>query len=118
VFMGHLEDPKINLDEITARLARPDYSPVLQSLSEIGVTSLTELLATYAGQNNDLGVWSAGAEINTDATLSLQYLGGWGINSTMEDKLYREMLKYRQVPSGLFTGSPERVESVLRAIFQ
>ncbi|HKA02569.1 MAG TPA: fused MFS/spermidine synthase, partial [Candidatus Solibacter sp.] len=112
VFMGHLEDPKINLDEITARLARPDYSPVLQSLSEIGVTSLTELLATYAGQNNDLGVWSAGAEINTDADLRLQYLGGWGINSTMEDKLYREMLKYRQVPSGLFTGSPERVESV------
>ena len=70
-----------------------------------------------AGQNADLGVWSAGAELNTDGDLRLQYLGGWGINSTMEDKLYREMLTYRQVPRGLFTGSQEHVDAVLRAIF-
>jgi spermidine synthase len=117
VFMGHLEDPKINLDEISTRMSRPDYEPVVQSLFEIGVTSMNDLLSTYAGQNYDLGVWSAGAELNTDGDLRLQYLGGWGINSTMEDRLYREMLKYRQVPRGLFTGSPDRVESLMRAIF-
>ena len=117
VFMGHLEKPSINLDEVQARMERPDYAPVTQSLAEIGVTSLNDLLATYAGQNADLGVWSAGAELNTDGDLRLQYLGGWGINSTMEDKLYREMLKYREVPRGLFTGSPERVDALLRAIF-
>jgi spermidine synthase len=117
VFMGHLEKPVINLDEIEQRMRRPDYGPVAQSLFEIGVTSLTELLSTYAGQNADLGVWSAGAELNTDGDLRLQYLGGWGINSTMEDKLYREMLKYRQVPRDLFAGSPERVDAVMRAIF-
>jgi spermidine synthase len=117
VFMGHLEEPKINLDEVAARMQRPDYAPVVQSLYEIGVTSTNDLLSTYAGQNYDLGVWSAGAALNTDNDLRLQYLGGWGINSTMEDRLYREMLKYRQVPRGLFTGSPERVESLLRAIF-
>jgi spermidine synthase len=117
VFMGHLEEPKINLDEIASRMQRPDYAPVTQSLFEIGVTSINDLLSTYAGQNYDLGVWSAGAELNTDSDLRLQYLGGWGINSTMEDKLYREMLKYRQVPRGLFTGSPERVDALLRAIF-
>jgi hypothetical protein len=27
------------------------------------------------------------------------------------------MLKYRQIPRGLFLGSPDRVESVMRAIF-
>jgi spermidine synthase len=117
VFMGHVEDPRINLDEVAARMQRPDYAPVVQSLYEIGVTSTNDLLATYAGQNYDLGVWSADAELNTDSDLRLQYLGGWGINSTMEDRLYREMLGYRQVPRGLFTGSPERVESLLRAIF-
>jgi spermidine synthase len=117
VFMGHLEKPSINLDEVEQRLRRPDYAPVVESLAEIGVTSLNDLLATYAGQNSDLGVWSAGAELNTDGDLRLQYLGGWGINSTMEDKLYREMLRYREVPRGLFTGAPERVETVLRAIF-
>jgi signal recognition particle subunit SEC65 len=28
----------------------------------------------------------------------------------MEDAIYRQILKYRQVPRGLFVGSPERVE--------
>jgi spermidine synthase len=116
VFMGHLEKPTINVDEIEARLRRPDYTPVVQSMFEIGVTSLNDLLSTYAGQNADLGLWSAGAEINTDRDLRLQYLGGWGINSTMEDRLYREMLTYRQLPRGLFTGAPERVDSLLQAI--
>jgi spermidine synthase len=117
VFMGHLEKPEINLDEVQERMQRPEYAPVAQSLAEVGVTSIPDLLSTYAGQNADLGVWSAGAELNTDGDLRLQYLGGWGINSTMEDKLYREMLTYRQVPRGLFTGSPERVDAVLRSIF-
>jgi spermidine synthase len=116
VFMGHLEKPAINIDEVQARLKRVDYAPVVQSLFEIGVTSINDLLSTYAGQNADLGVWSAGAELNTDSDLRLQYLGGWGINSTMEDKLYREMLAYRQIPRGLFTGSPEHVDSVMQAI--
>jgi len=116
VFMGHLEAPTINLDEIQERLNRPDYAPVAQSLYEIGVTSIVDLLSNYAGQNGDLGGWCAGADINRDNDLRLQYLGGWGINSTMEDAIYRQILKYRQVPRGLFQGSPERVETLLGAI--
>jgi spermidine synthase len=116
VFMGHLEAPTINLDEIQERLNRPDYAPVVQSLYDIGVTSIVDLLSNYAGQNADLGGWSAGADINRDNDLRLQYLGGWGINSTMEDAIYRQLLKYRRVPRGLFLGSPERVDALLRAI--
>jgi spermidine synthase len=116
VFMGHLEAPAINLDEIQQRLRRPDYVPVAQSLREIGVTSIVDLLSNYAGQNADLGKWSAGADINRDVDLRLQYLGGWGINSTMEDALYRQILKYRQPPRGLFTGSPATVDALLQAI--
>ena len=116
VFMGHLEAPTINLDEIQQRLNRPDYAPVAQSLYEIGVTSIVDLLSNYAGQNADLGAWCAGADINRDIDLRLQYLGGWGINSTMEDAIYRQLLKYRQVPRGLFVGSPERVAALLQAI--
>ncbi len=116
VFMGHLDPPVIDLDEIQQRLSRPDYAPVAQSLYEIGVTSIVDLLSNYAGQNADLSGWSAGAAINRDIDLRLQYLGGWGINSTMEDAIYRQILKYRQVPHGLFRGSPERVEALLQAI--
>ena len=116
VFMGHLDPPTIDLDEIQKRLSRPDYAPVAQSLYEIGVTSIVDLLSNYAGQNADLGGWSAGAAINRDIDLRLQYLGGWGINSTMEDAIYRQLLKYRQMPRGLFRGSPERVDALLQAI--
>jgi len=116
VFMGHLDPPKIDVDAIVERMGRPEMAPVVQSLHEIGVSSLNELLSTYAGRNADLGKWSAGAELNTDADLRLQYLGGWGINSTLEDVIYRQMLAYRQLPNDLFFGSPERLGSLMNAI--
>ncbi len=116
VFMGHLEAPTINLDEMQARLDRPDYAPVAASLHEIGVNTMVDLLSNYAGQNADLGKWSEGAEINRDIDLRLQYLGGWGINSTLEDTIYRQLLTFRKMPPTIFTGSPERVSALLQAI--
>jgi spermidine synthase len=74
------------------------------------------LLATYAGQKSDLGPWYAGAEINRDGDLRLQYLAGWGINSSLEDFIYRQMLSYRRPPWNLFTGSPERMQSLMYAV--
>jgi spermidine synthase len=116
VFMGHLDPPRIDLDAIAERMQRQEMIPVVESLHEIGVNSLNELLSTYAGRNADLSKWSAGAELNTDADLRLQYLGGWGINSTLEDVIYRQILGYRQMPDDLFFGSKERVDSLLGAI--
>jgi len=101
---------------VEARLTQDGYAPVVQSLREIGVNSLADLLGTYAGARSDLGRWTAGAELNRDRDLRLQYLGGWGINSAIEDYLYRRMLTFRELPTGLFTGSPERVGAVLNAI--
>jgi hypothetical protein len=46
----------------------------------------------------------------------LSYLAGWGINSALEDVLYRQMLQYRQRPDGLFTGSPDRIQALYGAI--
>ncbi len=103
---------RIDVDEIEQRLHRPDYWPVLQSLHGIGIGSPLDLFATYAGQKADLGRWFQGAEINHDNDLRLQYLAGWGINSNLADAIYREMLRYRQVPENLFAGSPERVQTL------
>ena len=116
VFLGQAGPLKINLDEIEQRLNRPDYAPVAQSLHEIGIRSAVDLLATYAGQKSDLGPWYAGAEINRDGDLRLQYLAGWGINSSLEDFIYRQMLSYRRPPWNLFTGSPERMQSLMYAV--
>jgi spermidine synthase len=116
VFLGQAGPLKIDLDEVQRRFERPDYAPVAQSLHEIGVNSAVDLFSVYLGQKSDLAPWFAGAEINRDRDLRLQYLAGWGINSSLEDALYREMMRYRKPPDNLFTGSPQSVNAMLYAI--
>jgi spermidine synthase len=118
VFMGQVEPLKVNVDEVQQRLERPDYAPVAESLRGIGVPSSLELFATYAGQRSDLGLWTRGAQINRDADLRLSYLAGWGINSSLEDVLYRQMLRYRQRPDNIFTGSAERTQALYAAMLR
>jgi len=105
VFMGQVDKFHVDVDALQARLDRPDYELVAQSLRDIGVNSAIDLLATYAGQQSDLGQWTAGADINHDSDLRLSYLAGWGINSTMEDFIYKRMMSYRQPPLNLFSGA-------------
>jgi hypothetical protein len=50
--------------------------------------------------------------------LRLSYLAGWGINSALEDVLYRQMLRYRERPDNLFTGSPERMQALYLAMLR
>jgi hypothetical protein len=80
------------------------------------VNSAYDLFGTYAGQKSDVGRWTKGAEINRDADLRLSYLAGWGINSNLEDYLYRRMLSYRQSPTNIFIGSPEQLTLLGQAI--
>jgi spermidine synthase len=116
VFMGQVDPLTIDLDVVQERLSRPDYAPVVESLRGIGVNSETDLFGTFAGQRSDLIRWTAGAEINRDKDLRLQYLGGWGINSRLEDFIYRRMLSYREAPRNMFKGSPERISALAQAL--
>jgi len=116
VFMGQAEPLRINVDEVQQRFDRPDYAPVVESLSEVGVPSLISLFSTYTGRKADLGQWSAGSDINRDSNLRLSYMAGWGINSQMADVIYRDMLRFRQPPADLFTGSPQLVDGILGSL--
>ena len=116
VFMGQAEPLKVNLEEVQKRLDRPDYAPVLESLQDIGVNSAYDLFGTYAGQKSDVGQWTRGSEINHDSDLRLSYLAGWGINSNLEDYLYRQMLNYRKSPDNIFIGTPDELNTLAQAI--
>jgi spermidine synthase len=116
VFLGQDGPLKINVDELQQRLERPDYAPVAESLREIEVPTAYDLLTTFIAQRSDLAPWIAGAEINRDRDLRLEYLAGWGINSSMEDLLYRQLLTLRHPPRNLFEGSPQRVAWLLSAL--
>jgi hypothetical protein len=46
----------------------------------------------------------AGAALNEDSNLRLQYMAGLGVNSAEAPRLYREILGYRKFPEDLLTG--------------
>ncbi len=105
VFLGQVDKLHVDVDEVQARLDSPEFQLVDQSLREIGINSAIDLLSTYAGQRSDLGQWTAGADINHDSDLRLSYLAGWGINSSLEDFIYKRMMSYRQPPLDIFAGA-------------
>jgi spermidine synthase len=116
VFMGQMEPLKIDVDEIERRLRRPDYAPVAESLRDISVSRAASFFATYTGQNSDLGAWTKGAPINRDRDLKLMYLAGWGINSSMADGIYRQMLSFRRMDQHPFKGSKATMDSLMSGI--
>jgi spermidine synthase len=111
-----VEPTTIDLDRLQARLDRPEYGAVRQSLREIGMTSVVDLFSTYAGRKEDLGPWLHGAAINRDRNLRLQYLAGLGLNRYESDAIYSEMLAYSRYPASLFTGSEAMQAAVREAI--
>ena len=104
VLVGQV-DPFIDLDQMDFRLRHPRYAAVARSLGEVGIYSIVDLLASYAGNATDLKEWLRDAAINTDRSLRLQYLAGLGFNQHVGDRIYADMLQYRRFPEELFWSS-------------
>ena len=113
VMLGQLEDTNINVDELQERLDSVAYDKVRQSLRSLGFNSAISLLATYAGQSQDLWDWLKDADINKDRNLRLQYLAGMGLNLYHENDIYSDMLAYRKYPDGLFVASDQYKQELL-----
>jgi spermidine synthase len=113
MLMGRAEESPIDIDVIDRRLKSPGYAAVSASLAEAKFPSAVDLLDTYAGRASDLQPMIAGAQINDDLSMRLQYLAGLGLNAAESSRLYHEVLSYRGFPEGLLTGTGERI-AVLR----
>jgi len=105
VLFGQLEDRKIDVDAVQARLDDPANAAIAQSLREIGIFSAVDLFGTYAGRRSDMQNWLSDAIINTDRNLKLQYLAGLGLNLYQSDAIYRAMIRDVRYPEELFEGS-------------
>jgi spermidine synthase len=116
VLMGQVDPSRMDADAMQARLDRPEGMRVAESLREVGFGSVVQLLATYAGQEPDLRPWLAGADINRDGNLRLQYMAGLALNVSREGAIYTEMLAYRKFPENLFAGSEERRRALRYAL--
>jgi spermidine synthase len=117
VVIGQAEPGPIDIDALDARLKRPDHASVAASLSEVALGSAIDLLATYAGRQDELAGWLQGAQVNRDINMRLQYLAGWGLNFNRADLLYQKILSYRKFPEDLFLGSPDNL-NILRALLE
>ena len=114
VLFGQAEPTRIDVDQMEARLNRPDHARVKKSLADAGFLSAEDLLATYAGQAADMQDWMSVAQINTDANLRLQYLAGWSVNSFMGKEILKGIVHYQKFPDLLFNGS-EKTKLRLKA---
>ena len=116
VLLGQVEQPQIDVDAIQRRLMSPEYAKVAQSLRDVGFGSLLDLLATYAGQRQDLMPWLEGAQINLDGNLRLQYMAGLALNVSMESATYDKILSYRRYPQNMLVVSDAARDAVMNAM--
>ena len=116
VLVGRAEQAPIDLDALDARMRRPDHTKVAVSLAEVGLGSAFDLMSTYAGRDDELRPWLAGAQINRDLNMRLQYLAGWGLNYNHADVIYGEIVSYRRLPQDLFQGSPGSLRELADAL--
>jgi spermidine synthase len=107
VLLGQNGDAKIDVDQIQRRI---DENPRLeQSLREAEFKSAGDLLSTLAGRAQDLKPWIAGAHVNTDLDLRLQYMAGMGINFNNANTIKQQMSRYFRFPRDFFVGSAENL---------
>jgi spermidine synthase len=116
VLLGQVEPTTIDIDKMQVRLDSPEYARIKQSLREIGIYSAVDLVATYAGNANDLKPWTQDASINRDRNLRLQYLAGMSLNTYKADPIYVSMTSHARYPENLFTGSQQTMDALRRAI--
>ena len=109
VLLGQVEPTQIDVDALQARLNRPDYATVRESLQQVGFPTAISLLDTYLGRASDLRPWLAGAQINRDIDLRLQYLAGMGVNNFDANSIAAAIAGARQFPPDMFTGSAETI---------
>jgi spermidine synthase len=118
VLLGQVDPAPINVNEMQAKLDRPEFAPVRNSLAQIGMNNAIDLLGTYAGSAPDFAEWTKDAQINRDRNLRLQYLAGRGLNLYQADVIYSDMAVYGKPPTDQFTGTPEVLQQLQDKIRQ
>ena len=112
VLFGQVQPTQFDVDQLQARLDRPDYAEVKASLEDVGFHNAVDLLATYAGRAADLHDWMKDAQINTDKNLRLQYLAGMALNNYKGAELLSGITRYYTFPENLFIGSGESTQAL------
>jgi spermidine synthase len=96
IAIGQLEPAKLDLAEIERRIQ--GNPAVRAALAEVNLATIPELLGQYAGSGKDLLSWTAGAPINRDRSLRLEYLAGLSLWLYEADRIFADIARYRRYP--------------------
>jgi spermidine synthase len=116
VLLGADGPMEIDVDGLQRRLERNDHELAYGSIKEVGFGTAVDLLATYAGRGPDLATWLAGAAINRDRNLRLQYLAGMSLNAWRGGEIFDSLLEFLKFPADLFQGSDEHLGALKKAL--
>ena len=115
VALGRLSAQPVNESAINVRLAAAPR--VRMSLDQVSLKSGGDILGTFAGRGRDLQPWLAGAEINRERHLRLQYLAGLAANTEQRFMIFQSLVRYRRYPADLFEASAG-IEAQLRRWYE
>lgn len=116
VLLGQADPLRIDVTALRQRFDHPNFKPVQRALGELGLGSAHDLLSTYAGRLPEIRSWLAGAEINRDRNLRLQYLAGLQLGATSGPAVHDELLRLRGFPEELFTGEEPDLRPLRRSL--
>ncbi len=116
VLLGAEAPMEIDIDGLQRRLERNDHESAYASIKEVGFGTAVDLLATYAGRGPDLATWLAGAAINRDRNLRLQYLAGMSLNAWRGGEIFDSLLEFLKFPADLFQGSDKGLATLKKAL--
>jgi spermidine synthase len=114
VLLGRQDPLALDLPAIQARM---DRSPAIgRALRAVQINSALDLVSTYATSGWDMSTWLAGAPINRDFSLKLEYVYGLALNSRQADSIYKHMVAGRKYPERLFVAPPETHEALRKRL--
>lgn len=105
VLLGQNDPLTLDVTQFVARLDRPDHLAVVESLQDVGIQSALDVLGRYAGSARELTPWLAGAQINRDRNLRLQYLAALNSAVHREGEIQRHFSAFLTYPDSLFRAS-------------
>jgi spermidine synthase len=103
VALGRVDEQPVSEPAIDARIGAAPA--VRTSLDAVLLPTAASILGTYAGRARDLGPLLAGAEINRERHLRLQFLAGLAANTDQRFHIFQELVKHRRYPADLFQAS-------------
>ena len=87
-----------------------------QSLRDVKIMGVADLLATYGTNGRDMTKWLAGSAVNRDFSLKLEYISGLALNNKEADAIYANMTAGRRYPQEIIAAPPQLQAELVRRI--